>query len=716
MSEEIKSVRIRPVKEPSGYKSGAFEAGRLDFKLTIYRESKRVRKCAAFKIRGNGEISSMVWYPIEYKGPRYQDLTDDDLISDFIRTNTLRENPTFTDGLIEVVENEETKLVPFYKIIQDPYDVNPPISRVWGTDPYHLNNGSKVYIRWYSGKPDTVFWSYNNLTTASQSVIGEVSIEIKTNEPGKEPIVFTYSSSNNPVQPGVTPSYISIENYVEYNFASPGGSGFVGYLKPGQKFVDTNNLVSVSGVQYGRRSNDANLSQGFGHIDGFVDDARDSVTQSLSIKPEGLVKKVEVVPPEGFQIWGLSSETDDRIMEFSPIYINDLSSTSSSTQSQTTLSEKYFYDLSYEGNFNVGLDFMIIDNLLNAWNKKFPGYNVALNNPSFLYIDESEKIEYKDPINPPRIEETPTTTTTPTPTPTENSTKIKLNIVFSENFEVKVREDSPTFKIFVGDVPAEELPGEGFQFQDDFEDGEGSDPEFTESAFSGPEEQQIVLLNAVEDSPTGPNPEDDVPVNVGSTTPGPGPVVGSKLTNKDGTQMINLAGHRLKLVLVDLQNYLNANGYSGSKIESNGIMRDLRASAYPSSPARAAASLHGAGLAIDVKFNIPGKTWKSIGDNGNLSSDEKLTKTIMNWVKTQSDLTWGAQWGDGSNPGQGKVVGRGITEYHHFEIRSNEIPKYWEPVKDELSKLGFTPSELNKYGRGSRLHKLMLRLLGDQSA
>ena len=61
---------------------------------------------------------------------------------------------------------------------------------------------------------------------------------------------------------------------------------------------------------------------------------------------------------------------------------------------------------------------------------------------------------------------------------------------------------------------------------------------------------------------------------------------------------------------------------------------------------------------------------------------------INNFVKGQGDITWGAVWG-GSKPADGIVTGRGITEYHHFEIRADLIPKYWEPVKDELVKFGF---------------------------
>lgn len=506
-SELIKSVRIRPIKEPSGYKSGAFEGGSLDYNVSIFRSGRRERWCAAFKLRSNGENSTAAWFQLTYSGRRYEDKTDDEIIAEFIKTNTVRENPTLKDGLIDITENGETKSVPFYQIIQDPFDKIPPPSRRYGSDPYHLNNGAQVFIRWFSGKPESVYYAYNNLTTASQSAIGEVTVQIVTNEPGKEPLVFTYSSANNPLQPGVTPSYNDMETYLEYTYGSISSeSSFVGYKRPPEKFIDPDNLQLVSGVQYGRKSDNQNSTQGFGQIDGFIDDARDSITQSISIKPEGLIKKVEVVPPDGQPIWGLPSEIGDYGFDFSstsPIYLTDLSSsTSSGTQSESTnkVSEKYFYDYSYEGNFNQGQDWMIIDELLKAWNKKFPGYNVALNEPSYLYVSDFVKKEYKDPVK--TLDEVVAEEDLQDPAPNITATEsnlIKLNILFPTEFEVEARKDCPDFRIFVGDIPTELLPGEGFQFQDDFNELEELDPEYQESPFSGEEESPSQIPEVTEE-------------------------------------------------------------------------------------------------------------------------------------------------------------------------------------------------------------------------
>jgi hypothetical protein len=315
-------------------------------------------------------------------------------------------------------------------------------------------------------------------------------------------------------------------------------------------------------------------------------------------------------------------------------------------------------------------------------------------------------IPYKSPLEPPV---TANDLQTPVGT-TQSAPKIKFTIDgLGSEITIKAKEDLDTFTIWTGPIPKPASTSDKFDEVDEL------DAEYSESNFAGSEEElaKITQMNAIDDTPAGPAFDEQLAGEVDKSAIGRGPVLGSKLTNKAGTSMINLGGHRLTPILKDLENYLNKNGYPGAKIGNNGVMRPLKDSAYPSSPARAAASLHGAGLAIDVTFKIPGYKWSGIGDNGNLSKDANLTKVINNFVKGQGDITWGASWGKGSKPGDGIVNARGITEYHHFEIRADLIPKYWEPVKDELAKFGFKPTDLKSPGRGGNLHKLMLKLLGD---
>lgn len=321
------------------------------------------------------------------------------------------------------------------------------------------------------------------------------------------------------------------------------------------------------------------------------------------------------------------------------------------------------------------------------------------------------------------------------------SPSIPLNVVFPDKFEVKAREDVPPFTIWVGDIqPYEPVDGFVTLFDDTQQMDEngnlvGVESEYEEAEYFGSQEYtEIVELNAVDDEPsnntsdTGSGTTTDSGsgtttdsgvvsnVTVDKSAIGPGPPAGSKLLVGKGKiwNLVNgstgLAGHRLKNIVPDLQKHLRANGYPNAVIESNGIMRDLVASTYPSNPARAIASLHGAGLAIDVKFKIPGYKWSSYSDNGNLAKDSALNKVMWNFTKSQGDITWGAQFAK-SKPWDGMVQGRGITEYHHFEIKSDLIAQYWKPFEKDIKAMGFDIKKLNSTGEGSSLFKLNKQLL-----
>jgi hypothetical protein len=236
------------------------------------------------------------------------------------------------------------------------------------------------------------------------------------------------------------------------------------------------------------------------------------------------------------------------------------------------------------------------------------------------------------------------------------------------------------------------------------------DDEFRESQFEGDEES----FNEIIDEPPGPNPDEDSPVTTIPINLDPNSKLLSKVRSNyyiiDSSN--GLAGKRLRNIMSGLESYLSKQ-YPGTKIGFNGVMRDLVASTYPNNPARAVASLHGAGLAIDVKFTIPGKKWDGIGDNKNLANDKKLSKLIYDYVKSQGDITWGGEWGtkDGTKAKSGIIKGSGITEYHHFEIKASKILDYWKPFKDEITELGINFDKLNKVGRGSELERLNKILL-----
>lgn len=396
MSELIKSVRIRPIEGSTD----DLKIGRLDTKVSLFRDNRRTRNCIGYSISSTGDELGVNWSLIEYQGRRYNDLSDDDIIKDYIRTNTLKERPREGEFV-----NLEGNQVPFYKIVQDPFEKTPPSVRIYGSDPYYLNNGCQVFIRWY---------------------------------------------------------------------------------------INSNSeLISIGGEKYGSKSNQSYA------IDGFIDDTRDSITQSISIKPEGLVKTVEVVPPGEDEVWVISSKSDDHISNFFPVYKKDLNE---------SIGIKYFSDNSYNGDFSKGQDWMILSSLLSAWNKSIPNYNVQLCQPSFI---ENIEIEYKDPLKP-----ADELVTEPEPEVVDNS-KIKLNISFSDNFQVKVREDSPEFTITVGDI----IDPDEFIFSDNDEE---LDDEFREVGFLGPEEEllQEEISVGQEDSSRGSNEVLDEPIPLSASSGG----------------------------------------------------------------------------------------------------------------------------------------------------------------------------------------------------
>jgi hypothetical protein len=126
--EEIKSVRVRNILEgPVTFQGIDLSGSQFDIKVTIYRDGKK-RSLIGFNSNGN-----KVWDKIEFRdGGRYSNYTDDELILEYIETNSKLKNSNFG-------------------IIQDPWLEKPPKERSFGSDPYYLNNGAIIEIKWEQG-------------------------------------------------------------------------------------------------------------------------------------------------------------------------------------------------------------------------------------------------------------------------------------------------------------------------------------------------------------------------------------------------------------------------------------------------------------------------------------------------------------------------------------------------------------------------------------
>ena len=170
----------------------------------------------------------------------------------------------------------------------------------------------------------------------------------------------------------------------------------------------------------------------------------------------------------------------------------------------------------------------------------------------------------------------------------------------------------------------------------------------------------------------------------------------------------------------ELESYLKANGFPSAKIGDLGRSRALNAAADAGgNKARISGSLHGLSLAqdilIDVEFLGPAGTFKSKGfkaANAILAGNAKFVKAMNDFSKTQADLTWGGTWG-GSKPENGFITGRGILEFHHFELRPDDIKKALvsSGYDKHIKALGFTVTDMLSSEKRSKLFKV---LVGDE--
>jgi hypothetical protein len=479
----IKSVRIRkrvPTTEES--------TGTSDIKVTLYEKGRKKRIVKGFSLDSNSEEVAEIWKELRYDGERYENLTDNQIIDDFIRVKTLAERPQGDKIKIGFPPKDET----FYQILQDPFDKKIPVERSFGFDPYYLNNGAELYIKWFKANVTEIQWTFSNATpTGSMSMTGSVVIKIETNELDRQPLFFTYSAANNPIQNGLTPSYFDIQMYWE-SVTSGGITQLAGlsangvqYMLPGKKFVNPEDLIPQGGKQYSKS---------------IYDGGKIYTTEDLKKVPPDIVRRIEVYPPkdsEGKFVekpWAIEKYTNDSMTDVRLSYISDIST-------RTDLDYKYFKDdlalnrLQYNlttGTQSYLRDYDLIGDILSYWKKKVPNYgNLDVCAPDNLSCSVTKYISPIDPVVEDIVELANNVTpglspSIPGQTPSLPA-KQKLNFVFPENFEIIERVTVPEFKIFVGDPIIEEIDGE-FIAEDFDVDVSELDDEYKEGIFAGAEE------------------------------------------------------------------------------------------------------------------------------------------------------------------------------------------------------------------------------------
>jgi hypothetical protein len=511
--DELKSVRVRRKLASLDERHGS-----LDIKVTVYKGIGKKRFVKGFN---NGTI---VWPESIYDGDVIRQLEDinqqaqeqgitlssieDDCIKDFIRVNTLRERPT---GATISVFNSNTgkeESSNYYVIVQDPWSDKIPAQRSFGFDPYYLSNGSEVYIKWLTESYDKIQYDISGMTASitasgSSASVTKIVVDVSTNNSSKYPdfdLKFDYNGgSQSEIDSAVSNV---VDTSVEFGFIVNG----INYPTEGQNMPSTLTYLSNGGQQY----SDLNMTE--------------------INTPKNIIKRVEVIPPRSEsgelvdKIWTITDNNEFK-------YLSDISSDPNLKQISYSYGDK---------------DSSIIQKLIDNWVVKVPvyksqasliGVGLMLCNPSYqscLYT------KYQSPIKPIEPESKPINT----PIVGSNSiTKTKLSVVFPTEFEVKVREDVPPFKIYIGDPPVEEA-GSGFIFQDDLGDEELS-PEYQELSFRGDEEQIEFNLNLEFGDSEGQEEESTTtaPAN-GDSTQTQGDVQISKKTATDSASQGGGSGDR----------------------------------------------------------------------------------------------------------------------------------------------------------------------------
>lgn len=152
--QEIKSVRVRRIDLSTDNLSSS-----VDYKVTLFGDGKKNFKVGVFQ-PGRPTLFS------EYKKEgRFKKFSNDDFIKSGINTlivSNVDNKSTLSgggsgmgqlyfeqlemDNILNNFDSVDNNIA--YKIIQDPWLETPPPFRNFGFDPYYINNGASIIIRW----------------------------------------------------------------------------------------------------------------------------------------------------------------------------------------------------------------------------------------------------------------------------------------------------------------------------------------------------------------------------------------------------------------------------------------------------------------------------------------------------------------------------------------------------------------------------------------
>lgn len=364
--------------------------------------------------------SKIVWSSIKYEGDRYVNFNNTQLISEYVKMNSLL--------FAENYGYEESDAGSLYEVIQDPWNINAPLIRRFGYDPYYFNNNSKAYIRWfYYPKIGYEFSSYE-LFSGSSSTVTDIVVNVVPLVDGEEDVDYPKFDL-----------YFSPSNY---NLTSS-----VNYL------IDqatTTGLVDSDGNKYPKDGTVLNSDDQVRYEGGILysDENLNEINTPSTIK-----KRVDIVSPE---------VSDGANIEQTFIITSD---NKLSYPGEKVTPKNWDYKIK---------DTQILQEVVDLWKKKVPDYDLRLASPD--YQSPTSSLQYKSPFGTSSVAGERTTAS-------GTSSSIKLNVVFPSEFNPIVRETLTQFSVWIGD-PQLDDPVDGFIFQEDNTDLEVSG-EYTESEFSG---------------------------------------------------------------------------------------------------------------------------------------------------------------------------------------------------------------------------------------
>lgn len=491
--ETLKQVRVRKISDGSN-------TGALDLRVMLLQATASSTQRIA---RGQVSLSSQLyWSEVTYEGARYQNKTNDEILQEYISSNSEIEANRIGSKLGSSL----------FKIIQNPWADGVPELRKYGEDPYYLNNGAYIDISWrknleISYEFDSYYVYGNGTASAPTRILIDSAIFLDGTSPSdldvELPNFFelnyrTTGTASNDEFYGVTLSGIyTIESALAH---AQNAALTVGFEQGTDDYV-----ISISDSLQDFTLPKSGISRFTQNVSGY--EYSDETLKEVNT-PDYIIKSFYIVPNLLKQ--PSIDETEEEFERFwsfdtkyTPRYLSEF--IIAVTNSLIPLSITYSYDVKDE---------VIVKNVIEKWidnlSTAYPSaknYNLKLANPSFefprteLVNDYSPKKTFNESGRVFKWEQvgdnpnvfTPNPATGPSgsvliPIPVGDPVElIKMNTVFPSNWVVKTDDPAPQFSIWVGDIEAD-IPVEGFIFSDESDDLSGLAPEFIEESFVGQEE------------------------------------------------------------------------------------------------------------------------------------------------------------------------------------------------------------------------------------